>query len=345
MRYLILGAGAIGGYIGGSLAAAGHPVTFVARPSAAAALRERGLRLTPWPGAATVTLHPTVTTTLAEALQKRADVLVLAVKAYDTAQALADLHAATTTPPPCLCLQNGVDAEAEVARALGAAHALAGTVTTAVSVPSAGEIVVEKRRGVGVALGHPLSVPLQHELNAAGVYSLGYAAAGPMKWSKLLTNLLGNATAAILDRPVAAIFADPRLFALEAAAVREALAVMRAYGYRVVDLPGVPVRLLAGAINLPGVLARPLLRRAVGGGRGNKMPSLHIDLHGGKGRTEAAWLYGAVARHGAERGVPTPVNAALAATLEGLTSGALDKETFRHRPEALLRRVAEHTPK
>ncbi len=340
MRYIILGAGAIGGYIGGSLAAAGAAVTFVARPNTAAALRAHGLQLTPGPGAATLTLHPAVTTTLAEALHEPADLIVLAVKAYDTAQALADLRAVTATPPPCLCLQNGVDAEAEVARAFGPGYALAGTVTTAVSVPGAGEIVVEKRRGVGVALGHPLSAPVAAALSAAGLNTQTYPAAGPMKWSKLLTNLLGNATSAILDLPVAAIFADPRLFALEAAAVREALAVMRAYGYGVVDLPGVPVRLLAAAVQLPGALARPLLRRAVGTGRGNKMPSLHIDLHAGKPQTEARWLYGAVAAHGAERGVPTPINAALTETLEGLTSGALDKAAFRHQPEALLRRVA-----
>jgi len=342
MHFVILGAGAIGGYIGGSLAAAGQAVTFVARPATAAALHERGLRLTPGPGEAALTLHPAVTTSLAEALAGSAvDALILAVKAYDTAQALRDLLAVTATPPPCLCLQNGVDAEAEVARVFGAGASLAGTVTTAVSVsvPAPGEIVVEKRRGVGVALGHPLSVPLIAALGAAGLRAQGYAAAGPMKWSKLLTNLLGNATSAILDLPVAAIFADPRLFALEAAAVREALRVMRAYGYGVVNLPGVPVRLLAAVVRLPAGLARPLLARSVGAGRGGKMPSLHIDLHAGKPQTEARWLYGAVARHGAERGVPTPINQMLTDTLEGLTSGALNKAAFRHRPEALLEKI------
>ena len=340
MRYIILGAGAIGGYIGGSLAAAGAALTIVARPTTAAVLRERGLRLTPGPGEPAHTLHPAVATSLAEALREPADLLVLAVKAYDTAQALAELRAVTATPPPCLCLQNGVEAEADLARTFGPGYALAGTVTTAVSVPRPGEIVVEKRRGVGVALGHPLSAPLAAALNAAGLKTRAYPDAGPMNWSKLLTNLLGNATAAILDWPVAAVFADPRLFALEAAAGREALAVMRAYGYGVVDLPGVPVRLLTAVMQLPGALARPLLRRALSAGRGNKMPSLHIDLHAGKPQTEARWLYGAVAAYGAERGVPTPINAALTETLEGLTRGTLDKAAFRRQPEALLRRVA-----
>src|SRR5690349_14394695 len=120
MRFVILGAGAIGGYVGGSLAAAGQDVTFVARPATAAVLHERGLRLTPGPSEAVVTVRPTVAASLADALSgPRVDLIVLAVKAYDTAQALAELRAATPTPPPCLCLQNGVDSEAEVVSAFG----------------------------------------------------------------------------------------------------------------------------------------------------------------------------------------------------------------------------------
>jgi 2-dehydropantoate 2-reductase len=159
-----------------------------------------------------------------------------------------------------------------------------------------------------------------------------------MKWSKLLTNLVGNATSAILDLPVGAVFGEARLFGLEVAALRECLAVMRALGYGVVDLPGVPARLFAVAVQrLPPTLARPLLSRGVGSGRGGKMPSLHVDLHGGKGRTEVGWLNGAVARYGAAHGVSTPVNQVLTDTVEALSAGRLDKGHFRHRPEALLR--------
>jgi 2-dehydropantoate 2-reductase len=112
---------------------------------------------------------------------------------------------------------------------------------------------------------------------------------------------------------------------------------MRARGYPVVDLPGTPARALAwAATRLPAALARPLLRRAVAGGRGGKMPSLHVDLHSGQARSEVRWLHGAVARHGAELGVPTPVNQALTETLEALHSGALAKDDFRGKPEALV---------
>jgi 2-dehydropantoate 2-reductase len=158
-----------------------------------------------------------------------------------------------------------------------------------------------------------------------------------MKWSKLFTNLVGNAASAILDLPVADIFAHPRLYALEAAALRECLAVMLALSHPVVDLPGVPVRLLAWAVQrLPAALARPLLRRAVGAGRGGKMPSLHVDLHGGRGRTEVEWLNGAVARHAAAHALPAPVNQLLCDTVVALASGRLDPAAFRRNPSALL---------
>jgi 2-dehydropantoate 2-reductase len=177
-------------------------------------------------------------------------------------------------------------------------------------------------------------------LDQAGLNARLYPAAGPMKWSKLLTNLLGNATAAILDLGVTELFADRRLFQVEMRAWGECLAVMQALGYAPVDLPGTPVRALAWAVRtLPRPLAQPVLKRAVGGGRGGKMPSFHLDLYSGRGQTEVGWLNGAVAEHGALHGVAAPVNRRLTEILESLSSGTLDREVFRHRPEALLERL------
>jgi 2-dehydropantoate 2-reductase len=342
MRLLVFGAGAIGGYVGGHLAQAGHRVTFVARPAAAAQLQARGLTVrSARAGTAFTARDFGVAASAAEAFEAGDyDCVVLAIKSFDTAAAAAELAAATPQPPPVLCLQNGVDNEAQIAEVLGPQGVIAGTVTTPVSKPREGEILVEKERGLGIALGHTLSTSLIAVLNDAGLHTRAYAAAGPMKWSKLFTNLIGNATAAIVDLPVAKVFGDPRLFTLEAEMLRECLAVMRAYGYPVVNLPGVPVRPLAwAATRLPAAVARPLLRRLVGAGRGGKMPSLHVDLHAGRARSEVGWLHGAVARHGAERGVPTPVNRTLAATLAALHAGTLKLDDFRGRPEALVERV------
>jgi 2-dehydropantoate 2-reductase len=339
MRFLIYGAGATGAFLGGSLLQAGHAVTFLVRPHAAEQLRAHGLRLQRGPQS--LHLQPlSLATSPAEALARDSfDCLLFALKSFDTAAALAELRAATAAPPPLLCLQNGVDNELAMIEHFGPERVLAGTLTTAVSTAGVGVVTVERQRGLGVALGHPLSLPLVDAFNSAHLNARAFPKTGPMKWSKLLTNLVGNAASAILDLPVAELFADPRLFALEAAQLRECLRVMAAQGYPVVDLPGTPVRALAFGLQLPAVIARPLLQRGVAAGRGGKRPSLHIDLHSRRGQTEAPWLNGAVVRYGERWGVPTPVNRTLAETLEALTAGRLSQEQFRRRPEALLQLI------
>lgn len=336
MRLLVFGAGAIGTYVGGSLALSGHAVTFFIRPQTASLLRLQGFHLRQ-DGRHLSIDNVMITSSLADALLVPQEAILFALKSYDTKQALEDLRAATAAPPPIVCLQNGVNNEAEIARVFGAGRVIAGTVTTAVSRRSAGDITIERKRGLGLAVTHPLSAALIAALNDAGLHTRGYASAESMKWSKLLTNLVGNATSAILDLPVATIFEETRLFDLEMAMLRECLAVMRAKGIGLVDLPGTPVRALALATALPAFLARPLLRRAVASGRGGKWPSFHVDLHSGRGRTEVNWLNGVVVRHGADCGVPAPVNRLLTETLEALSAGRKSPDELRGKPEALLR--------
>ena len=122
---------------------------------------------------------------------------------------------------------------------------IAGTVTSAIGRKDAGSIVLERLRGSGVAGGHPISARLAQAMNAAGLNTRLYKNADDMKWSKLLTNLLANATSAILDMTPSEIFADPGLCQIEIAQLRETLQVMQAQGIQPVDLPGTPVRLLA----------------------------------------------------------------------------------------------------
>jgi 2-dehydropantoate 2-reductase len=118
--------------------------------------------------------------------------------------------------------------------------------------------------------------------------------------------------------------------------LRECLAVMEAQKFEVVDLPGTPVRALAFATTLPLWLSRLLLSRAAGAGRGAKMPSFHIDLHSGRGKSEVEYLHGAVVRAGEKFNVPTPVNKILTATLIALTNKEIPLEEFAHQPEKVL---------
>lgn len=336
VRFLFIGAGAIGTYVGGSLAVAGHDVVFTEQPAAAEAIAASGLRLTRGGETAHVRDFEIFGSPGDALASGKFDVAVCALKSFDTEPAINGLLATGEPVPPVLSLQNGVANEPLLRRLLGDDRVLAGTVTTAVGKPGPGQVVEEKLRGIGIALDHPLARQVVAALNDARLNALGFAEADSMKWSKLFTNLQGNATSAILDEPVGALFADDRTYDVELAVLRECLAVMEALDLRPVDLPWTPVRALALSTRLPKFVAKPILTRALGGSRGEKMPSFRIDLYSGRGRTEVRYLNGAVADEGARLGIPTPVNQVLTDTLEALSHGEQSLETYRHNPDALL---------
>jgi 2-dehydropantoate 2-reductase len=341
LNIMVFGAGAIGTYIGGALAAQGHRLVFLEQPAALEALRKNGLRLDMSIASQPVLNIPPAALTFAASLEEALfygpfDFAIFALKSFDTAAAVEAMRPFVGRMPPVLCLSNGVDNEQVLEAALGAGQVITGTVTSSVGRRAAGDIVLERVRGVGVAEGHPLALFVAGALNEAGLNARLIRRAADMKWSKMLTNLPANATAAILNLNATEVFAHPGLFHLEMEMLREALKVMRRLGIRVVDLPGVPVRLLALGTRLPGFIARPLMRKAVGGGRGGKMPSFHIDLYSGRGKSEVDWLNGAVARYGDKAGVKTPVNSLLTRTLLSLTSGELSLDAFSRQPEVLI---------
>jgi 2-dehydropantoate 2-reductase len=343
LRFLCFGAGAIGTYIGGSLALAGQTVVFLERPELAPGLRERGLSLHRG-GQDSHIAHPTVATSVDEALTLGPfDAAILAVKAFDTAELVRSLAAYSIALPPVMCLQNGVENEALLASVLGEDKVIPATVTTAIGRSQAGAITVERLRGIGLSADHILAPSLASVLDEAQLRAHLYANPMAMKWSKMLTNLLANASSAILDLPPDAIFAHPGLFSMEIEMLREALRVMRAQRLPVIDLPGTPVRALAFLVSaLPPALSQPLLRPSLGKGRGGKMPSFHIDLHAGRGKSEVDFLNGAVVRFGEKFCIPTPVNRMLNETLQALTRGEIALDAFAGKPEKLLAAIKNH---
>ncbi len=66
------------------------------------------------------------------------------------------------------------------------------------------------------------------------------------------------------------------------------------------------------------------------------MPSFHIDLYHGRGKSEVDYLNGAVVRFGKRYGIETPVNDGLNSILMALTKGKIPLNTFSHNPEKLL---------
>lgn len=334
--------GAIGTYIGGSLTAAGCDVAFTERPETIAVLKNNGLKIQTPTGLLQVK-EVTLYSSLAEALQSaQYDVALIAVKSFDTQSVLEEIRPLATKFPPILCLQNGVENEDLIASVLGNERVIGASIGTAVGKNGPGDVRVEKMRGIGIESTHPLSEKLIAAFTAAGLNAKGYAKRADLKWSKMLSNLLGNATSAILNWTPAQIFADPRVYAIEVAQVRETLAVMKAQGIHLVNLPGTPIALLIELMDrFPAFISRPIAAKGMGKGRGQKMPSFHIDLYLGQKRSEVTFLNGAVVRLGQKFGIATPVNKVLTTTLEKLASGECKKEDFNDQPEKLIHMIEE----
>jgi 2-dehydropantoate 2-reductase len=342
MKILSFGAGAVGTYLGGSLALSGHAVTFLERPEATEILHRNGLHLEIKGGIHTIP-NPLIASTLSDALgQTTFDLALFALKSFDTRSAIQDIVPFAHDFPPLLCVQNGVENEAMLANVLGVNKVIPASLTSALARREVGDILLERLRGIGIAAQNALSRPLVLAMNEAGLNARLYAKADDMKWSKMLTNLIANATSAILDMTPGEIYRDPNLFRLEQAQLMESLQVMKAQNIQVVDLPGTPVRALVFAVeHLPDKLARPILTRGIGSGRGGKMPSFHIDLYHGRGKSEVEYLNGAVVRAGKKLGIPTPANQVLTETLVELTQGKLPLDTYKQRPDRLLERYEE----
>lgn len=340
MNILIYGAGAIGSFIGGHLALAGHDVTLLGRAPLAEAVQTRGLRLALANGEQhELRQGVRAATSLAEAVGGggRYDWIAFTMKAYDTIPALHDILANIPEPPPVVSFQNGVGNEDTIAEALGRERAVAATVTTPVSVVEPGSVVEEKQRGVALAIDCPAAAAVLESLNATALTVDTVDDRDSLKWSKLLLNMTANALPAILDMLPAEVFSEPDLFNIEWAALREALWVMEMRGVRLINLPGAPARTLGlAAQSIPRPLLRPLLKWQVAGGRGDKLPSLLGAMRAGRRRTEVAWLNGAVAQAAKSKNRLAPINHVLALTLSDIAAGRVPWDVYHHNPEMLF---------
>ena len=338
MRVLVVGAGAVGSFLGWAVAAGGGHTTLVRR--GAGAVDAVPLRLVRPDGtveSVPVAVAPSVAAAAAGGDGSPGfDLVIVAVRQYDLAPVLDDLPALPGVP--VLTAQNGFGAEDAAAAALPDRPLLAASVTASVEREPDGTVRWLRHGGVGLATvrdGTAALDSLDRVLRASGVRVSRHPNAAAMKWSKVVANLVGNATSGLLDLPPAAIYADQRLFAVERAQLREALAVMRARGFQPVFLQGAPVPLLALATLLPAALSRRVLARVVGSARGGKDPSLRGAVQAG-GTTEVGWLNGAVARAGRVSGVATPVNDALARLVDEAAADPSRRSWFARHPERLL---------
>lgn len=341
LKILVLGAGAIGTYIGGSLAVNNNLVWFFDRHESVDRLRRSGIKIIQPDKKEDFIEKPNVSADLEEILKNTVfDCGIIAVKSYDTESLVNQLNQINMKLPPLICFQNGVENEDFIREKLENSIVFAGSVTTAIGKSGNNEIIVEKLRGIGIEKNGPLTEKLTNAMNNAGLHAQLYKNANDMKWSKLLTNLTSNALSAILGMPPSETMTNLSLYKLEIEQFRETLRVMNSYGFHIVNLPGTPVKPFAWIVkNLPPIISQKILNNFIIKGRGKKMPSFFLDLENGRGKSEVYYLNGAVSRFGKKNNIKTPINDFYTDILMGLTEGRIQRSDYQFKPDFLLSQI------
>lgn len=299
MRIAVMATGAVGGYFGARLAAAGHDVTFIARGANLAALREKGLAVHSTLG----DLHlPRVTATDDPASIAPVDIVLFAVKLWDTETAGEQVRPLVGPGTRVVSLQNGVDSPERLAPILGADTVVAGSAYIATVLASPG--VVKHTSGFARMIVGRVDGKADAQLSAfadaataAGIDITVSDAIDRDRWQKFVF-LVGLSGATATTRlPLGPILSDPQTKAFFHTLMKEVVAVGRAKG-----------------VAVPPDWADDRLRFGENSPPTFKASMLH-DLERG-GRLELDWLAGRVVALGRELGVPTPANEAVYTVLK-----------------------------
>ncbi|HEX9463280.1 MAG TPA: ketopantoate reductase family protein [Alphaproteobacteria bacterium] len=306
MRMAVIGAGGIGGYFGGRLAAAGADVRFVARGAHLDAMRRDGLRIESPQG--DLTVKPVrAAADPAELGPEPFDVVVIAVKLWGTDAAIETARKLVGPKTAVVSFQNGIGAIPALTKAFGPERVLGGVAHIATAIGAPGVIrqtgamerltVGEPAGGISPRVTAFVEAAKRAKINAVASDDIHRAI-----WDKFVFLASFSGVATLTRLPKGKIFADPDLRRLYADALAEAVAVGR-----------------AGGINLPLDQAEKTFQFSEGLNDSMKPSLLHDLEHGNP--LEVEFLSGAVARLGAEQGVPTPVHRTIYAALKPYAAG------------------------
>jgi 2-dehydropantoate 2-reductase len=303
MRIAVMGAGGVGGYFGARLAQAGNEVTFIARGRHLEALRAKGLALKSPLGDAQLKVRAVENPADAGA----ADVVLFAVKLWDTESAAQSIRPLLAAGGIAIPFQNGVESIARMAAVLGPERILGGAAYIAGRIAEPGLIA---HTGTMARLRFGAVLPAQRA--AAEAFLAACRAAKidcelsddivRVLWEKFVLLAPVSGTTAVTRNPVGVVRADPDTRWLLESAMRETWAVARTRGVALAD--DLVDKTMAFVDGLPAEMKSSMLG----------------DLEAG-GRLEAPWLSGAVARMARESGIEAPVNRALYAALRPFVDG------------------------
>jgi len=298
----IVGAGSIGCYVGGRLAAAGADVTFVARQRIADEVAQHGLRLTDYLGADLRVPQPDFNTDLLKAAD--ADLVLVTVKSAATEEVAQQLASVLRPDAVVVSLQNGVHNAEVLDAALGGGRTIAGMVPF--NVVQRGEGVFHQgSEGDLEAARDPRLAAYEPVFAAAGLPLTLHDDMQAVLWGKLLLNL-NNAVNALSGLPLKEELGQRDYRVCIALAQAETLAVLKAAGIKPAKLTPLPPSLLPTLLKVPdAIFSRvasamleidPIARS-----------SMADDLELGR-TTEVDWINGEVVRLAATVGLPAPVN-------------------------------------
>ncbi|MFC5905914.1 2-dehydropantoate 2-reductase [Streptacidiphilus monticola] len=308
LRIAVLGAGSIGCYLGGRLAAAeAARVTLIGRPAAMAQLGRDGLLLTDAHGERPVPPEAFVTSTSASAAAPP-DVVLVTVKSGATAAAARELAPHLKPGAVVVSFQNGLRNPAVLAAELPKATVLAGMVPYNVLQTAPGRF----HRGTGGVLmlaDDPSAGPLLPAFAAAGLTVQPRADMPGVQAAKLLMNL-NNAVNALSGLPLREQLGQRAYRVCLARCQREALRALRAEGIEPARMSPVPPRLMPLLLRLPDAVFRRVAKQTLAVDA-QARSSMWEDFQRGR-RTEIDALQGEVVALASKHGLAAPANSRLA---------------------------------
>ena len=300
MHILIMGSGGVGGFIGARLLQTGHHVTFVARGPHLQAIRGHGLCMLSEDGSRHI-LNVNAIENPADA-PSFPDLIIFAVKCYDTHPAAELLRPAISNQTAVLTLQNGIDSVPTLASILGAEHIIGGATWLTAHILEPGVIEYQDAE-VRAAIGEPAGgISQRVQTIAQALRTAGFEIEvsddiNHVLWNKLvLLAVLGPVTAAC-QLPLGPILATKGMLDLFRTMFSEAIAVARSQGIHLPDSTGDDLITLLQT--LPA----------------DNTTSLQVDFAHQR-RVELDYTAGAVLRHGQASGIPTPTLQTLYLTLK-----------------------------
>jgi 2-dehydropantoate 2-reductase len=338
-RIAIVGAGALGGYVGGTLAHLGHDVTLIDPwPQHVEAIRGRGLELDGLTPDEKFTARPKILHLMeVQSLMKTPiDVAMVAMKSYDTLWATALIAPYLSERGFVVSLQNCMNEET-IAGVVGWGRVV-GAIASMISVDlyEAGRIRKTAAKGgdkhtvFRIGEPHGRITPRVEELVEwfSGIDSTKATTnLWGERWSKLVQNGMGNGVSAATGLPGGECLRNPAIRRFQIALAGEGVKVGQALGFELEPIRGADpqlyVRATDGDLQALSEIETKIVPKAGSNPRGDiQRPSMAQDVLKGR-RTEIDAMNGYIARKGAEVGVPAPSHEKLTGIVTRIERGEL----------------------